>query len=131
MLVFVYGSLKKSFYNHHILKDSKFIGYGTTTGKLYNLGMFPGMVEGSYTEGTDTIYGEVYQVNKETLQILDKLEGYRPRGHSMYIRMNKLVYIGDIMATCYAYRYNGSILLADYIEGGVWEETGDNFLGWD
>ena len=71
--VFVYGSLKKGYFNHNILKDSEFICKAITMDKNYDmidLGSFPAMVN----SGCYNIHGEVYRVNKNTLSYLDAIE---------------------------------------------------------
>tara|TARA_Y100001963_G_C6628802_1_gene375274 strand:- start:260 stop:655 length:396 start_codon:yes stop_codon:yes gene_type:complete len=73
-LVFVYGTLKFGFSNYRLLWDSKLIGRGITTKKfaLYEAGIPFVMEHESDTE----IYGEVYEVDEQTLAILDSLEGH-------------------------------------------------------
>ncbi len=70
--VFVYGTLKKKFSNHIYLGNSKFLGKDTIEGfELHrcNNGI-PFIING---EGEVT--GEVYKINRKTLQTLDWLEG--------------------------------------------------------
>src|SRR4051812_16582087 len=71
--VFVYGSLKRGFRNHHFLETSRFIGPGTTRRDfdLLDLGYFPAMIKG----GGFAIRGEVFMVDRRTLKSLDWLEG--------------------------------------------------------
>ena len=72
--VAVYGSLKKGFHNHNLMKNSEFIGAGITEPKfsMINLGSFPGLHIGS-----DKILVEVYRVDVENdLPRLDALEGH-------------------------------------------------------
>jgi len=85
--VIVYGTLKKGFSNHGLLKDAVFIksDYKALVGKdehgdtkyasIYNLGFFPGLKFDS--EQSQEIDYEVYLVSPETLTKLDRLEGYR------------------------------------------------------
>lgn len=71
--VFVYGSLKKGFHNHKVLKDSTFIGIGTTKEKydMISYNSFPAVI----SNGEYHIKGEIYYVDDETLKDLDRLEG--------------------------------------------------------
>lgn len=73
MKIFVYGTLMKDEGNHDLLQGAKFLGEFQTKPEytLYDLGAFPGMVEG----GETSVHGEVYEVNQETLKSLDWLEG--------------------------------------------------------
>ena len=74
MLLFVYGSLKKGFWNDFFLKDSKFIGSYQTC-KNYGLlinNELPFMV--SFLS-LYPIFGEVYDINDTELKAIDNLEG--------------------------------------------------------
>lgn len=75
MLVFVYGSLMKGLHNNYILETAEFQGKDfipSSTYSMYSLGGFPGLIKD--TSGS-IISGEVYKVDDETLQRLDRLEG--------------------------------------------------------
>jgi gamma-glutamylcyclotransferase (GGCT)/AIG2-like uncharacterized protein YtfP len=71
--IFVYGTLRRGFWNHHLLKDSEFIGEGITKEK-YSLyaDEIPYVVKEPLTQ----IKGELYIVDDETLERLDLLEGH-------------------------------------------------------
>lgn len=74
MYVFVYGSLKLDCSDHGLLENSKFICASHTEKKytMLDLGMFPGVVrEGEIS----SIYGEVYEIDRKTLECLDDFEG--------------------------------------------------------
>lgn len=87
--VFVYGTLKKRFPNHHVLHTGKseLVGHGTTVPKflLFN-GGFPKManmprhasvdVLKQYAEKLGHVWGEVWRVDDETLMNCDRLEGH-------------------------------------------------------
>ena len=84
-LVFVYGTLKKGYGNHHLLKNAEFVGDATVKGTLY--------VEGLpmyRSEGDGVVHGELYQVDNVTLGALDMLEGYRKSTpqYSLYNRVS-------------------------------------------
>ena len=67
--LFVYGTLKKGYHAHDLIRNSKFLGFGYTTKdyKLLNLGKYPGLVE--CKNGTYNIEGEIYEIDKETLSM--------------------------------------------------------------
>jgi len=73
-LVFVYGTLKRGFGNHHLLSESRFVGQAVTKEKysLYEAGI-PFVIE---NEPVSHISGEVYAVDEKTLARLDCLEGH-------------------------------------------------------
>lgn len=75
--VFVYGTLRKSHANNVILKDSKYIGASSITvpGKMIDFGGFPGVV-GIKGAPDKTVFGEVYEIDEETLNALDWLESH-------------------------------------------------------
>lgn len=73
-LVFVYGTLLVGQPNHRYLKEAQLLREARTlpTYRLYNLGTFPGLVDG----GEYAVVGEVYEVDEPTLAALDRLEGH-------------------------------------------------------
>ena len=72
--VFVYGSLKRGFGNNVVLHGAEFLQEAVTPPKytMISLGAFPGVK----LEGNTAIHGEVWRVNEEQLERLDRLEGY-------------------------------------------------------
>jgi gamma-glutamylaminecyclotransferase len=73
-LVFVYGTLKRGFSNHHYLAGQAFVGNARTAPgyAMYDLAGYPGMVrQGDDPEG---VSGEVWSVDDECLARLDVLE---------------------------------------------------------
>ena len=75
--VFVYGTLKKGFGNHSLLKNAYFIGNATTIFKWVMVGKgkaFPYLIEEDDKKGK-YISGEVYLVTNRELLTLDTLEG--------------------------------------------------------
>jgi gamma-glutamylcyclotransferase (GGCT)/AIG2-like uncharacterized protein YtfP len=91
--VFVYGSLKRGFRNHHLLETSRFIGPGTTRRDfdLLDLGYFPAAIR----PGTFAIQGELFAVDRCTLNTLDLLESngtfYRREQHLVIVPETGLV----------------------------------------
>ena len=73
-IVFVYGSLKRGYALHHLLRTAQFLGTACTQPlyRLFDLGSYPGLVE--WPEGL-SIHGELYAVTAENLQRLDQAEG--------------------------------------------------------
>jgi gamma-glutamylaminecyclotransferase len=74
-LVFVYGTLKRGYSNHHLLAGQQFLGEARTARgfALFSLGSHPGMVEAAGDKGSVT--GEVWSVDERCLGRLDDLEG--------------------------------------------------------
>lgn len=80
MLIFVYGTLKKGFHNHHYLDTSKFLGNHKTE-PIYTMktnGGFPIVERGGQT----SITGEVYKLSDEDLSGVFLLEGYTGVQHN-------------------------------------------------
>ena len=77
-LLFIYGSLKKGFDNHHLLGQySKRLGKAITVGKFGmfedSFGNYPYLVSAPYTR----VHGELYEIHrKELLEKIDQFEGY-------------------------------------------------------
>ena len=101
--VFVYGTLLEGEGNHsYYLQGSRCKGKAAVSGyEMYDIGAFPGIVPGA-----GSIPGEVYEVEYETLQNLDYLEGEG----SLYIRKSAHVKMSTgESAFAWIYVYNGSI----------------------
>jgi len=112
--IFTYGTLMAGQPNHRLLARAKRIGPARTQPRfdLVDLGPFPGMVTG----GTTAVLGEVYEVDRETLAALDRLEGH-PR---FYERKTIRLANGQWIATyIYPQRPSGRPL----IESGDWRNA--------
>lgn len=114
--LFVYGSLKKGFYNHRLLKESTFIGSGIISGyDLYDLGYYQGIKRGS-----GEVLGEIYEIDQETLKRVDVLEseGY------LYRRVPVEAKIEGDTVKAVTYVYNKSIDSSRRIER-EWRDSYD------
>lgn len=117
MKVFVYGSLKQCGWNHSLLSGSHFLGKAYTRGyTLYHVSSYPGMIksENQYEQ----VFGELYDVDSQTLARLDMLEseGFLYRRDTIKVRYN------NENIDAYAYIY---LLDTDYSEkvaGNNWEQ---------
>ena len=76
---FVYGTLKKGYWNNSLLKNSKLLGNGYTTGAFYMWDVgFPFVFEDPVCSGHHPrlINGEVWEVdNPKVIADMDRLEG--------------------------------------------------------
>ena len=108
MKIFVYGTLLRGMLRASVLEDSVFLGHGFIKGSFYDLGEYLGVQDGS-----DPIYGEIYQIDTNTLEKLDQIEGYNPAAErqSLYLRKNVLVTSldGGKPIEAITYYYNGDI----------------------
>jgi gamma-glutamylcyclotransferase (GGCT)/AIG2-like uncharacterized protein YtfP len=72
IIVAVYGSLKRGFYNHRLLEESTFMAEGQVDGlAMYSLGSYPMVVPGN-----GQVAVELYEVDQLTFAQLDRLEGF-------------------------------------------------------
>lgn len=123
MKVFVYGTLKLGYHNHGLLGGLKnYIGEGI----LHDYGVFdlpygfPGVDKhiGGY------VVGEVYEVDEETLKVLDRLEGYSgvDNIYNMYNRREGIITLSDgWKVEAYFYEWNGTKPPTEpYIDNGRW-----------
>lgn len=99
IVIAVYGSLKRDFYNHRVLEGASFLASGTVTGfEMFSLGSYPMVVPGD-----GSIAVELYEVNTSTFGRLDRLEGF-PRfyGRQMvtvatdYCPVEAWMYVGQV-----------------------------------
>lgn len=96
--LFVYGTLLTgipSSMSKFLRRRAQLVGKATTSGRLYDLGMYPGFVAGP--EGT--VKGELYRLNEdnasETLEMLDAYEGVTGAPEDEYQRVEISVRISD------------------------------------
>lgn len=75
-LVAVYGTLRRGFGNHRLLQNAEYMGTFNTEPiyTLHDLGGFPGLKN----NGTTSVVMEVYSVNQQEAENVDRLEGYSP-----------------------------------------------------
>jgi gamma-glutamylcyclotransferase (GGCT)/AIG2-like uncharacterized protein YtfP len=110
--VFVYGTLRKSQVNHHLLEHAIYLGvFKTETNyKMFHLGGYPGVVKG----GNSSIEGEVYRIDALTMSHLDRLEGY------------PVYYTRELISTpwgkAWIYLYRGSLKGRRRLQSGVWRD---------
>lgn len=76
--LFVYGTLRRGYARaHRLLGDARFVSKATVSGKLYDLGKYPGLRKTSRGDGR--VGGEVYELAgsdaEQRLAILDRYEG--------------------------------------------------------
>lgn len=115
MLAFVYGTLKKGFYNHRLLEKSRFMGAAVVKGyQMYDLGSFPGIKE---SDPEKMIEGEVYEIDQKTLEALDRLEGEG----SLYDRKETVAYMDDGTAAVELYVFKRKIERDWMAIGSRWE----------
>lgn len=73
MKLFVYGTLKQGFGNHVLLKDSTLIGTLELPGySMHSFGWFPVITPSQ----RDSVVGELYEIDEDTLARCDRLEGH-------------------------------------------------------
>jgi gamma-glutamylcyclotransferase (GGCT)/AIG2-like uncharacterized protein YtfP len=110
--LFVYGSLKRGFKNHHQLSGATFVSTARTQ-KGYQLllaGEYPVLVESE----SGSVQGELFSVSSELLAALDAFEG------SEYMRKAVLLE-GEVQAFAYVaapHRAKAGVLL----ESDAWDE---------
>ncbi|MFK8165481.1 MAG: gamma-glutamylcyclotransferase [Lewinella sp.] len=97
MHLFVYGTLLSnipSSMSKFLRRRATLIGKATTTGKLYDLGMYPGFVTG----GEEKVIGELYLLNADnkaqTIEMLDAYESVTGEPDDQYRRLEVSVQVG-------------------------------------
>ncbi len=108
--VFVYGTLKKGYHNHHHLKNCKFEEAEALGFTLHASAYLPYVIQG---EGI--VYGELYEVDDEILRRLDYLEGH-PK---FYKRIETPIKVADRIVPAWIYIYHRA-KEHPLIESGLW-----------
>jgi gamma-glutamylcyclotransferase (GGCT)/AIG2-like uncharacterized protein YtfP len=96
-LVFVYGMLRRDGVRPMSVSypAAKFIAEATTSGHLYDLGAFPGVL---LDASGSPVVGEVYEVDDELLNRLDEFEAT-----SNYLRQRVEIHLGSERKPCWIY----------------------------
>jgi gamma-glutamylcyclotransferase (GGCT)/AIG2-like uncharacterized protein YtfP len=103
--LFVYGTLRRGFPLHRYLSDkARFVGPGTITGILYDLGEYPGAVPSDHGE----VKGELYELEPGSIYLdeLDRIEGFDPNDlkNSLFVRSLTDVHLaGNQVARAWVY----------------------------
>jgi gamma-glutamylcyclotransferase (GGCT)/AIG2-like uncharacterized protein YtfP len=124
-LVFVYGTLRRGGAGAIPIRfpKSKFIIDAKVTGKLYDLGAYPGLL---LNESKSLVLGEVYEVDDETLNELDDFEA-----SSNYLRKQVEISIDAQMRMCWTYEPNpASYSFQTLITSGDWIEHARTKTDW-
>ena len=101
--VFVYGTLMKGERASYMLEDSVFVGkFLLKDYAMYNLGRYPGIQPCN----GETVFGEVYFVDAETREELDR---YEEEG-SLYDRKTVTVSAEELTMCAEVYIYRGSVI---------------------
>lgn len=116
--VFVYGTLKRGYRNHHHLAGQKFLGEARTAAgyTLYSMGNHPGMVRS--TDASHDVAGELWEVDDDCLVRLDILEGV---GKKLYERVSIILAPPFADEAVQTYLYLRSLHGRQAI-GSVWKE---------
>jgi len=112
--VFVYGTLKKGYALHSVLKNATFLGKSTMEGTLINLGPFPALLRVVKASSPGVVKGELYKINSSVLAALDIVEA---EGH-LYNRV--MVKTTGGMAWTYELREVPDNWGNSIIESGEW-----------
>jgi gamma-glutamylcyclotransferase (GGCT)/AIG2-like uncharacterized protein YtfP len=121
--VFVYGALMRGFDLHHHMAGSLFVSQATGRGRLYDIGAYPGMIEGD-----GTVRGELYRFEDiaVALEVLDEVEEYDPldAAASLYVRVLRGVRVekDDSEPPAWLYLYNRDVKGLPQIRSGDWHK---------
>ena len=124
-LVFVYGTLRRGSARAMSIRfpNSKFIADAKVSGKLYDLGAYPGLL---LDESDSLVIGEVYEVDDEILAELDDFEA-----SSEYWRKQVEVSLGTQQRTCWTYEPDPAIHSPHtLITSGDWIEYAKTKTDW-
>jgi len=112
--IFVYGTLKRNFHNHHYLETSQYLGTGYTKSKyaLYTAGI-PFLIK---ADPVSHVHGELYEVNAVTLKQLDRLEG-----HPDWYCREQVEIISATNQTITAWLYFNPVPNGKLIRSGIFE----------
>ncbi len=125
-LVGVYGSLRKTMGNHHYyLSESEYKGTFTTEPEytLHSLSFYPGLK----LNGNTSVVMEVYEVDEETLNTVNRLEGYRPNEKATFYDR---IEINTPWGKAFTYIYVNELSKDSIVESGDWVEFKNKEKSW-
>jgi gamma-glutamylcyclotransferase (GGCT)/AIG2-like uncharacterized protein YtfP len=110
-LLFVYGT-PRPFVDiamaNWLRRAARYLGPATTSGRLYNLGPYPGMTTARGRR--EHVVGDVYRVmNPRVFRVLDRYEAGPARNKARFVRERCVVNLdrgGCKIAWAYRYRYS-------------------------
>ncbi|WP_428817167.1 gamma-glutamylcyclotransferase family protein [Clostridium butyricum] len=115
--VFVYGSLRESFFNYDKYLKGKVISI--KPGKIHNMVLYHMPYKGypALLKGTGTVYGEIMEINPEiydeTMKAMDEMEGFISENNPQNEYEKKLLKVEHLddkkTEQCYVYFYNKHI----------------------
>jgi len=114
-LIFIYGSLRRGCVGSMSARfpRAEFIAEANVLGRLYDLGAYPGLQLGN---SDSTVSGEVYEIDDETLTLLDAFEA-----SSNYRRAQCEIRLGAEKKKCWTYEPDPSFYsLRKLITSGDW-----------
>jgi gamma-glutamylcyclotransferase (GGCT)/AIG2-like uncharacterized protein YtfP len=120
-LLFVYGTLRPFVdmpMARWLQRSARYVGPATTSGRLYDLGAYPGLRDARHRR--ERVQGDVYRVQPRVLRVLDRYEAGSPRCKARYRRERCVVKFvrGSARSTAWTYRYRYSVAGVPRIVGG-------------
>lgn len=118
--IFVYGTLMQGEPAHSLIDSARFGGkFILKNCAMYNLGAYPGIKQ----KENENVIGELYYIDNEDLDKIDKYEGEG----SLYKR--RMITVSDKVSTvsCYAYFYCGDVNESKIMRTR-WNEKDDEYV---
>jgi len=125
-LVAVYGSLRKKQSNYeYYLSNSIYKGTFSTEPEytLHSLTYYPGLK----LNGNTSVIMEVYEVDENTLETLNRLEGYRPEEKSTFYDR---IEINTPWGKAFTYIYVSELSKDSIVESGDWTKYRTEEKSW-
>ena len=119
-VVAVYGTLRYGASANGLMKGCKYLGKDKVSGRLFNLGSYPGLLMSDNPSDAKVIV-DLYEIpDNVVLTSLDRYEGYYKDdpAHSLYLRKQTVTESGQQVQI---YEYNSSRVPSNsLIETGDW-----------
>lgn len=126
MKIFVYGSLKKGFHNHHILDKADFLGKGETVERYPMFEVekeeYPYLLD-IFHYGAENIVGEVYEVDEKLLKRIDYFEGVP----EYYFRKTIQIKLEGLVVDAEVYFFK-EIRIPEKTPLKVWEKNNEYYV---
>lgn len=121
MRVAVYGTLRKGGVNNSLLNGCRYLGRTTVQGYLFDFGPFPFFLRNHPTLSPTSVAVELFEIDKEKVKELDRLEGYIPGDLSRSLYRRTLIRPDGYQLPCLIYEWNrGFMPTQPQILSGDW-----------
>ena len=116
-VMFFYGTFMRGLSRTFMLEESEFLSLGVVAGRLFDVGEFPAL-----QQGTGRVLGELFQVSDRLVEKIDLVEGFEKNNPAGSLFRRQLAPVKSLASSqtfqAEVYYYTDSLTDALLITGG-------------